>query len=147
MTFADRGKQYTPHILREVKDENGTNIIDSSQNKFNNLELNQDYVNIIEKGFGLVTKQGTASSAFKAFPLDKIPVAGKTGTAEFTGHQDYVWFASYAPINNPQYVVAVMIGEAGGGGADAAPVAEKIYEYLYHIENQQQVHSIDSFGD
>lgn len=149
MTFANRGKQITPHVLKEVKDENGANLMDSSQiqSNFKNIDLDQNNVNLIEKGLSLVTKQGTASGAFRNFPLDKISVAGKTGTAEFAGHQDYVWFASYAPINNPQYVIAVMIGEAGGGGADAAPVAEKIYEYLFHIENQQQVHSIESFGD
>jgi penicillin-binding protein 2 len=101
----------------------------------------------MESGFNLVTRQGTGASAFRTFPLDKIPVAGKTGTAEFWGHQDYAWFASYAPISSPQYVVAVMLEEAGGGGANAAPIAEKIYEYLYHIESQQQVQPVDNFGD
>ncbi|MHB1254207.1 MAG: penicillin-binding transpeptidase domain-containing protein, partial [Candidatus Humimicrobiaceae bacterium] len=147
MTLANRGKQYTPHVLMEIKDENGENIIDPNLNKYNDIELNQDYVNLIENGLNLVTKQGTGSAAFRIFPLDKIPVAGKTGTAEFAGHQDYAWFASYAPTNNPQYVVAVMLEEAGGGGANAAPIAEKIYEYLYHIQSELQVQSVDSFGD
>jgi penicillin-binding protein 2 len=147
MTLANRGKQYTPHVLKEIKDENGINSINPDLNKYNDLELNQDYVNLIEKGLNLVTKQGTGSAAFRTFPLDKIPVAGKTGTAEFAGHQDYAWFASYAPTSNPQYVVAVMLEEAGGGGANAAPIAEKIYEYLYHIQSDQQVQSVDSFGD
>ena len=123
------------------------NTINAELNKYNDLELNQDYVNIIEKGLNLVTKQGTGSAAFRVFPLDKIPVAGKTGTAEFSGHQDYAWFASYAPSNNPQYVIAVMLEESGGGGANAAPIAEKIYEYLFHIQSGLQVQSVDSFGD
>ncbi|MCE5329470.1 penicillin-binding protein 2, partial [bacterium] len=147
MTVANRGIQYTPHFLKNIKDESEENIINLPEKKYNDLELNQEYVNIIENGFNLVTKQGTGSSAFRSFPLDEIPVAGKTGTAEFAGRQDYAWFASYAPIGNPQYVVAVMLEQAGGGGANAAPVAEKIYEYLYHIESQQQVHSVESFGD
>ncbi|MDD5660136.1 MAG: penicillin-binding protein 2 [Actinomycetota bacterium] len=147
MTMANRGIQYNPHFLKEIKDKSGENIINLADSKYNDLELNQEYVNIIENGFNLVTKQGTGSSAFRSFPLDKIPVAGKTGTAEFAGRQDYAWFVSYAPIGNPQYVVAVMLEEAGGGGANAAPVAEKIYEYLYHIESKQQVHTVESFGD
>lgn len=147
MTLANRGKQYVPHVLKEIKDESGANVADLSQSKFNDLELNQEYVNIIESGLNQVTRQGTGASAFRTFPLDKIPVAGKTGTAEFWGHQDYAWFASYAPIGNPQYVVAVMLEEAGGGGANAAPIAEKIYEYLYHIESQQQVQPVNNFGD
>ena len=147
MTLANRGKQYTPHVLKEIKDENGENIIVTGLNEYNNIELNQEYVNLIEKGLDLVTKQGTGSAAFRIFPLDKIPVAGKTGTAEFAGHQDYAWFASYAPTTNPQYVVAVMLEESGGGGSNAAPIAEKIYEYLYHIQSGLQVQSVDSFGD
>ncbi|MHB1347396.1 MAG: penicillin-binding protein 2 [Candidatus Humimicrobiaceae bacterium] len=147
LTLANRGKQYTPHVLKEIKDENGENILDPGLNTFNDLGLNQDYVNLIEKGLDLVTKQGTGSAAFRVFPLDKIPVAGKTGTAEFAGHQDYAWFASYAPTTNPQYVVAVMLEESGGGGANAAPIAEKIYEYLYHIQSGLQVQSVESYGD
>ena len=147
MTLANRGKQYTPHVLKEIKDENGENILDPGQNTYNDLVLNQDYVNLIEKGLDLVTKQGTGSAAFRVFPLDKIPVAGKTGTAEFAGHQDYAWFASYAPTTNPQYVVAVMLEESGGGGANAAPIAEKIYEYLFHIQSGLQVQSVESYGD
>ncbi|MCL4378246.1 MAG: penicillin-binding protein 2 [Actinobacteria bacterium] len=147
MTLANRGIQYTPHILKEVRDETGEKVFDFKSEKVNDQELNQDYINIIENGLNLVTAKGTASSAFKPFPVDKIPVAGKTGTAEFSGRQDYAWFASYAPVGNPQYIVTVMLEEAGGGGRNAAPIAEKIYEYLYHIESQEQVHSVDSFGD
>jgi penicillin-binding protein 2 len=147
MAIANRGKQYTPHVLKEIRDENGENILDPLSNQYKEIGLNQDYVNLIENGLNLVTKQGTGSAAFRQFPLDKIPVAGKTGTAEFAGHQDYAWFASYAPSNNPQYIVTVMLEESGGGGANAAPIAEKVYEYLYHVQNGIQVQSVESYGD
>ena len=77
---------------------------------------------------------GTAASVFRDFPLDRIPVAGKTGTAEFYGRQDYAWFAGYAPVGNPEYVVVVMLEEAGSGGSNVAPIVEKIYRYIFNID-------------
>ena len=59
-----------------------------------------------------------------------FPVAGKTGTAQVFGKQDTALFASFAPANDPQYVVAVVMEESGFGGAAAAPVARRIYEGL-----------------
>jgi len=79
---------------------------------------------------------GTAANAFRDFPTDQIPIAGKTGTAEVYGSQDSAWFASYGPIGNPEYVIIVMLEEAGGGGSNAAPIAEKIYRYLFGLDQR-----------
>lgn len=73
---------------------------------------------------------GTARSAFAGFPLQRWPVAGKTGTAEVYGKQDTAWFVSYAPTTKPRYVVAVVVSQGGTGGATAAPIAREIHEQL-----------------
>ena len=56
-----------------------------------------------------------------------VTVAGKTGTAEVydasVHNVNYAWYASYAPANDPKYVVVVMIEKGGHGGAVAAPAA------------------------
>ena len=89
----------------------------------------------IEDGFEMVTGPGgTAAYTFRNFPLKEIPIAGKTGTVEVAGKQDYAWFASYGPIGNPEYVIVVMLEEAGGGGSNASPIAEKIYRYLFGLD-------------
>ena len=54
---------------------------------------------------GVVT-QGTAAGAFGGFPLDKVCVAGKTGTAQLFGKNATSVFASFAPCDHPKYVVA-----------------------------------------
>ena len=56
-------------------------------------------------------------------------------------------FTCYAPIDNPEYVIAIMLEEAGGGGRNVAPIARKILEYLFNIESSGIVRSVDSFGD
>ncbi len=131
--LANRGVKCTPHVVSEARDESGEISIDLRRNECENLNLNSNFMDIIEDGLCLAVSQGTALYAFRNFPLDEIPIAGKTGTSEVVGKQDYAWFASYGPAGNPEYVVVVMLEEAGSGGNVAAPVAEKIYRYLFNL--------------
>jgi penicillin-binding protein 2 len=81
-----------------------------------------------------VPVSGTAVSAFADFPLDRYPVAGKTGTADLHPYAPFAWFASFAPANSPKYAVVVMVEQGGHGGQTAAPVARKIYESLFGLQ-------------
>jgi len=74
-----------------------------------------------------VTEEGTARGSFVGFD---VTVAGKTGTAEVKGKDDYAWFVAFAPAKNPRYAVAVVIEQAGHGGAVAAPVARNVLAQL-----------------
>src|SRR5438105_14229549 len=73
-------------------------------------------------------------------PISHIPgieIAGKTGTAQLVANsradrgQDNAWFAAFAPANDPQYVVVVMIERGGKGGEVAAPIARAIYDAIF----------------
>jgi penicillin-binding protein 2 len=90
---------------------------------------------VIQQGLSGVASQplGTASGAFIGFPFDKVSVAAKTGTADIQGSQPYAWFVSYAPVDHPRYVVAVMLEQAGHGGETAAPIARHILEALFGL--------------
>ncbi len=147
MAIADRGIQHIPHVLKDIGEDSLEQKLGYPVEEVKNLNLNQDYLSFIEAGLYRVVKQGTAASAFSGFPLDEFPVAGKTGTAEFAGRQDYAWFSCYAPINNPKYVIAIVLEEAGGGGKNVAPIARRILEYLFNIESSGKVRSVESYGD
>ncbi|WP_159500938.1 penicillin-binding protein 2 [Microbacterium sp. 18062] len=74
---------------------------------------------------------GVASSA----RIDGVEVAGKTGTAENGGNAPYsLWFTGFAPADDPQVAVAVVVengggqGQSGSGGSIAAPIAKKVME-------------------
>jgi penicillin-binding protein 2 len=73
---------------------------------------------------------GTASGAFAGFPLDRVPVEGKTGTAEVVGKADTSLFVAVAPADHPQFVVAAVVEEAGFGSAVAAPIVRRVLEVL-----------------
>jgi penicillin-binding protein 2 len=73
---------------------------------------------------------GTAAAVFAGFPLDRFPVAGKTGTAQVAGHADTSLFAALVPAGAPRFAVVVVVEEAGFGSAVAAPVARRVIEAL-----------------
>lgn len=75
-----------------------------------------------------VVVSGTGS----AVRTDAYAVAGKTGSAEFeTGKESHAWFTGYAPADNPQIVVTVIVEEGGSGGKVAAPVARSIFDTYF----------------
>jgi len=133
--IANRGIQYEPHLVKEIKDPYGDLYVGSTTPDWKDIEMDEYYMEIIEDGLNMVTSPGgTAAYAFRNFPTGQIPIAGKTGTVEVYGKQDYAWFASYGPIGNPEYVVVVMLEQAGGGGSNASPIGEKIYRYLFGLD-------------
>jgi penicillin-binding protein 2 len=78
-----------------------------------------------------VVVSGTARGAFAGFGPGLDQVGGKTGTGESTRNRDnHAWFVGVAPVDDPQYVVVVLIEEGGSGGRIAAPVGRQILQYL-----------------
>jgi penicillin-binding protein 2 len=122
-----------PEILREFKSET-----------VRRLPLDDSEWAPIRQGLELVISgdQGTAAGAFAGYPQGRFPIAGKTGTAQI-GSVDsglnYAWFASYAPVDDPEYVVVVYLEKAGHGGESAAPVARQIYEGIFGIDEKADV--------
>jgi penicillin-binding protein 2 len=85
---------------------------------------------------GVVT-QGTAASTFAGFPLNQVCVAGKTGTAQIEGKNATSVFASFAPCNDPKYVVVVMLPDSGYGADAAAPAARQIWAGIYGLDGDK----------
>ena len=65
-----------------------------------------------------------------------ITVAGKTGTAQNPHGEDHAWFVAFAPVENPQVAVAVIVENGGSGGSIAAPIAQKTLEAYFEYFEQ-----------
>jgi penicillin-binding protein 2 len=78
---------------------------------------------------------GTAHQA----AVKGILVAGKTGTAQNPHGEDHAWFVCYAPAQAPEIAVAVLVENAGHGGAIAAPVARKILEQYFGVKTDSTI--------
>lgn len=108
------------------------------------LPLDETEMGVLRQGLEDVISgpEGTARGAFAGFPLDKFPIAGKTGTAQIgslDSGKNYAWFVSYAPVKDPKYVVAVYLHKAGHGGESAAPVARQIFEGIFKVDDRSDV--------
>lgn len=116
-----------PHVLREVLDSSGTVALATEASVLRETGLSDATVDVITRSLVDVTRDGTAKGAFSGFA---VSVAGKTGTAEVKGKDDYAWFAAYAPASEPKYVVVVMVEQGGHGGSVTGPAARNILAQL-----------------
>ena len=75
-----------------------------------------------------VVNSGTAS----ALRTDAYTVAGKTGSAEFDKNKEtHGWFVGFAPAENPEIAVSVLVEESGSGCRTAAPIARGIFDTYF----------------
>lgn len=135
-TIANGGKRYKPHLIKRVIKYDGS-IVKETKPEYEILPVKKENMAIIQEGMKAVANSedpgGTASSAF--VDLLPIKVAGKTGTAE-TGneanHSSNALFICYAPADNPQIAVAVVV-ERGVLGAFTAPIACDVLKQYFDI--------------
>ncbi|MDT0301196.1 penicillin-binding protein 2 [Streptomonospora wellingtoniae] len=129
--IANGGTVYEPRVGRAFLSADGERVDEIEPVKAGELPMDDRTLKYIQRALTQVPKEGTAAGAFGGFPQGEVSVAGKTGTATMQNREDSAWFASYAPADDPQFAVVVLIPQAGTGGAAAAPVARKIYEGIY----------------
>lgn len=144
---ANGGNKIDVSIVKSIQDVNGKDISREDINKFVNdklgldssdesddITLNKQYVDAVKQGMKSVTsdESGTAYVRFKNF---NIEVGGKTGSAEAgkdSNGNDIVnaWFAGFAPYNDPEIAVVVMVENGGHGNYTAEAVRDIMAEYF-----------------
>ena len=78
-----------------------------------------------------VVESGTASK-LKGL---SYTAAGKTGSAEFNSNSDsHAWFTGYAPADDPEICVTIIVENAGSGGSYAVPIAKRIFDAYFGVE-------------
>ncbi|MEN8231463.1 MAG: penicillin-binding protein 2 [Thermodesulfobacteriota bacterium] len=153
--LANGGILYKPFLIEKIIDPEGhvikefEPIIDV---ELIGMEKNLEF---IRKGLvGAVNdRHGTGTAA----RLKDITVAGKTGTAQVVTmekfkevdeedvkykHRDHAWFTSFAPAENPEIVVTVLVEHGGHGGSAAAPVAKKILERYFAKKTGTEIENV-----
>ena len=96
------------------------------------LDLPEGFLESFRADMARVTQSGigTAAPAFEGMDR-RNATGGKTGTADFAKDKfPHAWFVGVAPVQAPQYVVAVVVEEGGLGGRIAGPIARAIMQYL-----------------
>ena len=132
--IANGGTLFEPHIAKAIVTTKGQVVKQFEPKVTGKLPVPAKDLAYIKQGLIQVVNQGSAAWRFVGFPLDKVQVAAKTGTAQMGGgKQDTSWFASFAPAGKPRYMVLMMVSQGGTGSGTSAPSVRKIYEAIYGI--------------
>lgn len=150
--LANGGSFYQPHLAKAVVSPDGTVLKRFKHEAKKRLNLSQETVALLKDALqGVVNEPGgTARSAH----LDEVVVAGKTGTTQVVSmrtdkrvkgqdlpyfFRDHAWFASFAPVDDPEVALVVFIEHSGfSGGHAAAPVAGEILKSFFNLKKQRK---------
>lgn len=132
---ANGGTLYRPFVVERIEGNQETPEQLTAPQAVGTLPISADHLTALQEGLLGVTASSTFGTASHRFAGLDIPVAGKTGTAE-AGAADakpHSWFAAYAPANEPEIALVVMVENAGEGSTVAAPMARQVVEAYYGL--------------
>ena len=113
-TIANEGYFITPHLNKN----------DSMLTHVHQLDIDKRHFEVVKEGMGRVMVFGTG----RHHAIDSLHMAGKTGTVQNPHGRDHAIFIGFAPIEDPQIAVAVVVENAGFGATWACPIATMMIE-------------------
>lgn len=125
--IANGGKLMRPYFVERILTPSGELSHATKPQQQGTLPVSPTQLAAIQRSLTGVTAWGTASGAFEDFPYR---VAGKTGTSQVMGKDDYAFFACFAPADAPRYAVMMVVEQGGHGGSIAAPAVRNILATL-----------------
>lgn len=142
--LANGGDLYVPQIIRQVQDGAGEVLFSYAPKLRHHVKASPEALQVVHEGMDMVVNQ-LGGTAYEHARSDFVHFAGKTGTAEVRGRKhrrnididgwhpygNHAWFAGYAPAEDPEIAIAVLVEHGGHGGAVAAPVARDIFEAYF----------------
>lgn len=125
--IANHGIIMKPYLINQVLSPAGATLEQTTTKEWLTVTT-PEIAKILTDMMISVVQNGTASAA----ALSNIKVAGKTGTAENPHGQPHAWFIGFAPANDPQVAIAIIVENGGGGGSIAAPIAKQLFAEAIH---------------
>lgn len=125
-TIANGGTLYKPHTVKQIVNQETNEITDIKPEVLDQNFIDKSNLNTVRLGMKDCVSYGSCAT-LSSLPFD---TAGKTGTAQWSQEKDtHAWFTSFAPFENPEIVVTVLVEEGGEGGIAAEPIAKEFYEW------------------
>ncbi len=132
--IANGGTLYEPRIAKAVVDPAGELVREIEPTVQAELDLPREDLTFIDTALRGVAANptGTMNWRLQGFPLDRVQIRAKTGSAEVYGKQSTSWVASYTK----DYVVVMMVSQGGTGSGTSGPAIRRIYEALYGVRGE-----------
>ncbi|MDO8461591.1 MAG: penicillin-binding protein 2 [Deltaproteobacteria bacterium] len=144
------GKKIEPHMLHHFEAPGGRELLkpigETNTVSLESLPIKPETLKLLHEALaGVVSDpRGTAHS----LSLLGIPIAGKTGTSQVVSNdskglqgiatQDHAWFVSYAPVENPEIAVSVLVEHGGHGSSAAAPIAGAVIQKYFQTKKERE---------
>jgi penicillin-binding protein 2 len=131
---ANGGVLWKPRLVQRIERPDKGVVWSDSGTVTGHVELSPMVWAFLRQSLWSVVNEGGTGAGARIAGLD---VAGKTGTAQMIAKsrsdkgQDHAWFASFAPVGDPEAVVVVLVERGGKGGQVAAPIARKILNAIF----------------
>jgi len=134
--IANGGTIYRPWVVKKIVSLSGEVLEEYEPEAIRQVNVKPETLAFMRQAMFGVVNEGTGQRS----KVPGVPIGGKTGTAQVVkkgegkGHaelKDHGWFASFAPVDNPQLAVVVLVENGGFGGQVAAPVAKAVYEAAF----------------
>lgn len=131
--IANRGIHYKPYLVEKVVNVNGEIVYEAIPEVINQLEVSEVTWDTVQKGMEQAAELGGTAGRFRNFPYP-VKITGKTGSAQhgrpgtLGAHSVFI---SYAPAEDPEIAIAILVEESGSGGSVSSPVAWEFYEAYF----------------
>ena len=141
--IANRGTVWRPHLVNTIQDATSRAQRAVLAEPLRRIDFKQENWAVVQAAMVGVNSPG--GTGHRAFADAKYIVGGKTGTSQVVAikqgqrydasrlderHRDHALFTAYAPAENPTIALAVLVENAGGGGAHAAPLARTVIDFF-----------------
>ncbi|MEK7202905.1 MAG: penicillin-binding protein 2 [Patescibacteria group bacterium] len=126
--FANKGSLYQPHFVSKILTGDDKMISQINNKPIKNNFISKENLTIVDEGMRQTVVAGSARS------LQTAPVAcaGKTGTAQWANNKPaHAWFTGFAPYDNPQIVITILIEQGGEGSSVAVPIANDVLTWYF----------------
>jgi len=134
-SLGNGGTLWEPRVGKAIVDPQGNVIREIKPKKAASVKVAERHLRFIDAALKGVSRQGTMSWRLIDFPLDKVKIRSKTGSAEVYGKQSTSWVASY----DKRYAIVMMVSQGGTGSGTSGPAIRKIWETLYGVRGNRVV--------
>ncbi|HAV11521.1 MAG TPA: penicillin-binding protein 2 [Candidatus Moranbacteria bacterium] len=125
--IANGGTLFQPHVVSQIR-KSDKETVNVEPKVLDRTDISSEIMKVVREGMRQTVTGGTAQQ-LKELPIE---VAGKTGTAQF-GNEDktHAWFVSYAPYENPEIAMVVIIEGSSEEHPSSVPVTKEVYDWYF----------------
>ena len=129
-TIVNGGTRYKTHLIKAVKESaTGRDVLVNTPSMVSELDIDEENMEAVMQGMYLTAAEGTAANVFANYPVN---IGCKTGTASVPKGTANGIFVAFAPFEDPEIAVCVVV-EHGAHGNSIAPIAKKIFDQYFSI--------------